>query len=239
MNQHKRYGLIGRHIDYSFSPNYFNNKFEKEERNAEYLLCDIERIEDFQNLELANIFDGLNVTQPYKESIIPFLMELDSIANEIQAVNCIDCRNKKKIKGFNTDVIGFRESIRPLLTKDHQNALIFGTGGAAKAAQFALKQLNRNVQLVTRTSQVNCLTYEELFIGEFDIIINATPIGLHKEDRLPIQYHEIGKKHVVFDMIYHHETYLLQQAKQQGAVTKNGLEMLEIQAEESWKIWHQ
>jgi len=236
----KTYGLIGKNISYSFSRKYFNNKFKNENiLNSQYINFDTDNL-----LELNNIFNinnyGFNVTIPYKETIIPYLDSLDFHAEQIGAINTIKIENGKKI-GFNTDWIGFKKSIEPLLKLHHTKALILGTGGASKAVIYALKQLQIQTLIVSRNGET---TYEDLskeIIQNHTIIINCTPVGTFPNaDSAPeIPYQFITKNHLVYDLIYNPaETLFLKKCKENGAVTKNGLEMLEIQAEESWKIWN-
>lgn len=236
----KTYGLIGKNISYSFSRNYFNNKFKNENiSNSQYLNFDIDN-----PLELNNIFNknnyGFNVTIPYKEAIIPYLDSLDFHAEQIGAINTIKIENGKKI-GFNTDWIGFKKSLEPLLKPHHKKALILGTGGASKAVIYALKQSQIETLIVSRNGET---TYEDLseeIIQNHTIIINCTPVGTFPNtDSAPeIPYQFITKNHLIYDLIYNPaETLFLKKCKENGSTTKNGLEMLEIQAEESWKIWN-
>jgi len=236
----KTYGLIGKNISYSFSRKYFNNKFKNENiLNSQYINFDTDNL-----LELNNIFNinnyGFNVTIPYKETIIPYLDSLDFHAEQIGAINTIKIENGKKI-GFITDWIGFKKSIEPLLKLHHTKALILGTGGASKAVIYALKQLQIQTLIVSRNGET---TYEDLskeIIQNHTIIINCTPVGTFPDTDLApeIPYQFITKNHLVYDLIYNPaETLYLKKCKENGAVTKNGLQMLEIQAEESWKIWN-
>lgn len=236
----KIYGLIGKNISYSFSQNHFNNKFKNENiLNSQYINFDIDNLSELNNIFNINNY-GFNVTIPYKETIIPYLDSLDYHAEQIGAVNTIKIENEKKI-GFNTDWIGFKKSIEPLLKLHHTKALILGTGGASKAVIYALKQLQIETLIVSRNGET---TYEDLskeIIQNHTIIINCTPVGTFPNtDSAPeIPYQFITKNHLVYDLIYNPaETLFLKKCKENGAVTKNGLEMLEIQAEESWKIWN-
>ncbi|KAA5537751.1 shikimate dehydrogenase family protein [Paenimyroides baculatum] len=236
----KTYGLIGKKIGYSFSRNYFNNKFKNENRlNSQYINFDIDNLSELNNIFNINNY-GFNVTIPYKETIIPYLDSLDFHAEKIGAVNTIQIKKGKKI-GFNTDWIGFKKSLEPLLKPHHKKALILGTGGASKAVIYALKQLQIQTLIVSRNGET---TYEDLseeIIQNNTIIINCTPVGTFPNtDSAPeIPYQFITKNHLVYDLIYNPaETLFLKKSKENGAVTKNGLEMLEIQAEESWKIWN-
>lgn len=236
------YGLIGKELTHSFSPKYFSNKFLAENIIAKYNLFPLNDIKEFSNLLKENKFlKGLNVTIPYKESIIPFLNEIDKTASDINAVNTIKFTDNKLI-GFNTDVIGFEKSLKPLLKNHHKKALIFGTGGASKAVCFVLKKLKIKYKIVSRKkSFLQYNQIDKVLLKEYSILINTTPLGMFPniERKININYNGISNKHLVYDLIYNPlETTFLFSAKQQGAIIKNGLEMLEIQAEESWKLWN-
>lgn len=236
----KTYGLIGKNISYSFSRNYFANKFKKEDiKNSQYINFDIDNLSELNNIFNTNNF-GFNVTIPYKEVIIPYLDSLDFHAEKIGAVNTIKIENEKKI-GFNTDWIGFKKSIEPLLNSHHTKALILGTGGASKAVIYALDQLKIETLMVSRYGEISYEDLSEEIIQNHAIIINCTPVGTFPNvDAAPeIPYHFITKNHLAYDLIYNPaETLFLKKCKEKGAVVKNGLEMLEIQAEASWKIWN-
>ena len=244
MEDIKTYGIIGKSLTHSFSPSYFKEKFERENiQDSQYLSFPLANIQDFPKLLEGYNISGLNVTIPYKQEIIPFLDELRGAAEEIQAVNCI-AFEKGKLIGYNTDVIGFERSIEPLLNDGHSYAMIMGTGGAAQAAAFVLRKLHIDYTFVSRQNNDEFLSYEvaEALLSEFPIIINTTPLGTHpNEEDCPLSFFDgIGKEHLVYDLIYNPETTkLLAQCADRGATIKNGLEMLEIQAEESWKIWNQ
>jgi shikimate dehydrogenase len=240
-----QFGLVGKNISYSFSKGYFGEKFEKLNLlDYSYDNLDIQNIEDFPEFIKQNpTISGLNVTIPYKEAIIPFLDKLSKRATEIGAVNTIKITKSGKLKGFNTDYIGFQKSIEPLLNVNHKKALILGTGGASKAVAYALKQLGIPYLFVSRTvlgvaigyNQINEKTFEE-----FQIIINCTPVGTFPNTNTcpEIPYEFFTSNHLAFDLIYNPaETLFLKKAKEQGAIVKNGLEMLTLQAEKSWKIW--
>lgn len=236
----KTYGLIGKNISYSFSRKYFKNKFKNEGvSNSQYINFDIDNLSELNNIFNINNY-GFNVTIPYKETIIPYLDSLDFHAEKIGAVNTIKIENGKKI-GFNTDWIGFKKSIEPLLKSHHTKALILGTGGASKAVMYALDQLKIEYLIVSRNGKT---TYEDLseeIIQNHTIIINCTPVGTFPNvDSAPvIPYNFITNNHLAYDLIYNpSETIFLKKCKEKGAVIKNGLEMLEIQAEESWEIWN-
>lgn len=237
------YGLIGKKLDYSFSPAYFNKKFEKEGLSScRYELFPLDEIQDFLALVQARDLDGLNVTIPYKQAIIPFLDELSEDAKAIGAVNCIAFKGNRLI-GHNTDVVGFERSLTPLLRgQTSQSALVFGTGGASNAITFVLNKLNIPYKLVSRNPKTNAIGYAkaEKQLRDYSLIINTTPVGTYPNMQdCPLNSLEgVGKNHLVYDLIYNPAiTSLLEQSSALGARTKNGQEMLEIQAEESWKIW--
>lgn len=243
----RKFGLIGKNISYSFSRNYFKNKFKKENiDDATYVNFDLENILHFdeQTKKLTDIA-GFNVTIPYKESIIPYLDKLNKKAKEIGAVNTIKISKKGKFVGYNTDYYGFKKSLKPHLKKHHKKALILGTGGASKAVAYALRQLDIDYGFVSRTSSSNVrYTYDSLtedIVSSHSILINCTPLGTHPniEDCPNIPYQGISKKHILFDLIYNPElTTFLSMGKVQKATIINGLQMLELQAEKAWRIWN-
>lgn len=236
----KQFGLIGKNIAYSFSKNYFADKFKRENSlDTHYELFDLQEIKEVEKLFENPKLKGFNVTIPYKEKIIDYLDELSPEAKEIGAVNCVKIIGSKRI-GFNTDAYGFKESIRPLLAKQHQKALIFGDGGAAKAIQFALKQLEIEFQVVSRRGDFQYTDLDQKTLQSHLILINTTPLGTYPnlEQKPEIPYEFIGPKHLVFDLIYNPEkTKFLKLAEKKGAQIKNGYEMLVLQAEKSWEIW--
>lgn len=242
----KKLGLIGKNINYSFSQNYFKKKFEVEQINTiySYQNFDIENINQFPEILKKNPeLIGLNVTIPYKQSIIPFLDELSVNAKEIGAVNTIKITSTGKLIGDNTDYLGFNKSLEPLLKNYHEKALILGTGGAAKAISFGLKKLNIESKFVSRNAEYGSLSYQELnqeIFNDYQIIINCTPLGTFPDvELLPnIPYQFFTPKHIAFDLIYNPEkTQFLTRAESNGAVIKNGYDMLVYQADEAWKIW--
>ncbi|WGD33990.1 shikimate dehydrogenase [Olleya sp. YS] len=246
-NHMRNFGLIGKDISYSFSQNYFTLKFKDEDiTDATYQNFDIQSIEDFkQQVLTTNNLAGLNVTIPYKESIIPFLDRLDKKAKKIGAVNTIKFTKKGNLKGYNTDIYGFKKSIKPHLKKHHKLALILGTGGASKAIAFVLKELNITYHFVSREASNNTkYTYDSLThedISQHQIIINCSPVGTFPNvDEAPnIPYQGITAKYILFDLIYNpSETLFLKHGKSKGAVTINGYNMLVFQAEKSWQIWN-
>ena len=243
----KRYGLLGKELSYSFSADYFSEKFSTENiNNSEYLNFEIDTIEGFpEQLAKNKNLSGLNVTIPYKESVIPYLDEIDSVAAAIGAVNTIKFEANGKLIGYNTDVIGFRNSIKPFLDPNHTRALIFGTGGASKAIAYVLSNLGIPFYFVSRNpssaKEINYTDLDSSSIESFRFLINCTPLGTfpNVNEIIPIDTNAIGAKHLVYDLVYNpKESNLLKIAKQQGAIAVNGLSMLKIQAEESWRIWN-
>lgn len=242
----KRFGLLGRNISYSFSKGYFTDKFNNENfAGCTYENFDIPEITAFPEV-IKNTSDlkGLNVTIPYKETVIPFLDKLSKKAAIISAVNTIKITKKGKLKGYNTDYYGFKKSLQPLLQPHHKKALILGTGGASKGVAFALDELDIPYTFVSREAKENGIDYDRINATTFDnyqIIINATPVGTSPNvEAFPlIPYEFFTDKHIAYDLIYNPaETQFLKKAKQQGAQIKNGLDMLIFQAEKAWKIWN-
>jgi len=226
----QKYGLIGRYLGHSFSAEYFREKIAREGADAVYVPLEIATID-----ALPTDWDGYSVTIPYKEAILPYLDELDDTARAIGAVNVVKGR-----KGYNTDWIGFVKSIRPLLLPTDRKALVLGTGGAAKAVVYGLKQLGIEAETVSRHKS---LTYTDLkaeAMQEWQVIVNCTPVGMWpKTDECPqIPYEGLTEAHLLFDCIYNpEETQFLRRGRERGARTKNGMEMLLRQADEAWKIW--
>ncbi|WP_338645371.1 shikimate dehydrogenase [Flavobacterium sp. KS-LB2] len=242
----KRFGLLGRNISYSFSKGYFTDKFNNENfAGCTYENFDISEITAFPEV-IKNTLDlkGLNVTIPYKETVIPFLNKLSKKATIIGAVNTIKITKKGKLKGYNTDYYGFKKSLQPLLQAHHKKALILGTGGASKGVAFALDELDIPYTFVSREAKENGIDYDRINATTFDnyqIIINATPVGTSPNvEAFPLlPYEFFTDKHIAYDLIYNPaETQFLKKAKQQGAQIKNGLDMLIFQAEKAWKIWN-
>src|SRR6478672_3178941 len=242
----KRFGLIGKTLSHSFSKNYFTQKFAREHiDNCRYDLFELQTIEDLPALLLSNPdLEGLNVTIPYKQEVIPFLDEASDVVKEIGACNCIKITGGK-LKGFNTDVVGFKRSLEAHLQPGHDKALILGSGGAARAVQYALKELGIEYKLVSRRKTGEGLGYEDIgeeILKKYSIIINTTPLGMYPnvDDAPPIPYEYVSSRHLLFDLIYNPEkTKFLQNGEEQGARIANGHEMLILQAEESWRIWNQ
>lgn len=238
-----QYGLIGYPLQHSFSPGYFAAKFAKEGIDAGYTAYPLDAISTFPQLLHEHPLRGLNVTIPYKQAVIPYIDELDTAAKAIGAVNCIDIRSGIT-KGYNTDVIGFKDSLVPLLQPQHTNALVLGTGGASMAVKYVLDELGIEYLNVSRDKKADVVTYTELSsdtIASYTLIINTTPLGMypHTDECPGLPYGAIGKQHLLYDLIYNpQETLFLSKGKAQGAAIKNGLEMLHQQAEAAWQIWN-
>lgn len=242
----KRFGLLGRNIHYSFSKGYFTDKFKSENFDGcIYENFDIPEIAAFHKI-IKNTIDlkGLNVTIPYKETVIPFLDKLSKKAAIIGAVNTIKITGKGKLKGYNTDYYGFKKSLKPLLQPHHKRALILGTGGASKGVAYALDELGIFYTFVSRETKDNAIDYNTINATTFDnyqIIINSTPVGtspnINASPSIPYEY--FTEKHIAFDLIYNPaETQFLKNAKAYGAQIKNGLDMLIFQAEKAWTVWN-
>lgn len=238
------YALVGKNIAYSFSRNYFKEKFKREGiTNSQYINFDIQSLEQLPELLLTtpNV-KGLNVTIPYKREIIPFLQTIDPTAEAIGAVNTVKITPQGLI-GFNTDCYGFSESLRPLLQPYHTQALILGTGGASGAVAYALKQLGIAYRFVSRTPREGQLSYNQLtpeILQTHQLIINCTPLGTYPtvDEYPPIPYQYITSVHLLYDLIYNPpQTAFLAQGVQRDATTTNGQRMLELQAEKSWELW--
>lgn len=241
----RRYGLIGFPLSHSFSQKYFTEKFEREKiTDAEFVNFSIPEVEDVEKIFSSdNSLKGLAVTIPYKKSILPYLDELSNEVKHIKACNCIKIDNGKKT-GFNTDIIGFQKSFIKKLQPHHTRALILGTGGASLAVEFVLKELGIEYLFVSRSASANAITYadlkKEIFL-RYNIIINCTPLGTfpNVDDAPALPYQFLNKAHYLFDLVYNPPlTQFLKFGKKTGAIFQNGYEMLEIQAEENWKIWN-
>ena len=244
MKKSRKFGLIGKNIDYSFSKKYFSEKFKKENLDCTYSNFDIENISLIESILQKNGISGYNVTIPYKQEIIKFLDEIDEVAKAIGAVNTIKKIDNKNI-GFNTDNIGFEKSLIPLIeNKKPDSALILGGGGASKAVKYVLKKFKINYSTVSRKEGKSEFIYENLndvIINRFKMIINCSPVGTFPNiNKCPnIPYKHLTKEHVLYDLVYNPiESLFLRRGRELGCKTKNGLEMLEIQANESWRIWN-
>lgn len=240
----KAYGLIGRSLKHSFSKAYFEKKFEAMGIDSSYTNFEIENISDVRDIIGKNrAIEGLNVTIPYKQSILPFLDEVDSAAETIGAVNTIHIHNGKW-KGYNTDYYGFMTSLKPFLENIHNRALILGSGGASLAIQYALRMLDIPFHVVSREKGKADLTYDEInenVVKACKLIINTSPLGMYPDvESFPaIPYEFITSDHLVYDLVYNpEESKFLRLANEHGALTMNGLDMLKHQAEKAWKIWN-
>ena len=243
-----KYGLIGYPLGHSFSIGYFNEKFQNECIDATYENFEIPSIENLTEILDSNPeLKGLNVTIPYKEKVISYLDSISPEARAIGAVNVIKVThkgNKTELKGYNSDVIGFTQSIEPLLERYHRKALVLGTGGASKAIIFSLKSLGIETLTVSRYERHGCLRYEDItpeMIKEYNVIVNCTPCGMYPQtDDCPnLPYEAMDSHTLLYDLIYNpDETLFLKKGKAQGATVKNGLEMLLLQAFASWNFWN-
>ncbi len=243
----KKLGLLGKNIGYSFSRNYFGNKFKNLniENEFTYENFDIQTINEFPAILKKNPdLIGLNVTIPYKEVIIPFLDELSENAKQIGAVNTIKISAEGKLFGDNTDYYGFNKCLEPLLKDYHKKALLLGTGGAAKAVAFGLQLLDIESTYVSREANQNRISYQDInqtTFQDYQIVINCTPLGTFPKIELfpDIPYQYFTPNHIAFDLIYNpEETEFLKRAKTSGAIIKNGHDMLIFQAEKAWEIWN-
>lgn len=248
--EEKVYGLIGFPLVHSFSRTYFNQKFESEGINARYVNFEIPDIGDLMEVLSENPgLAGLNVTIPYKQQVIPYLSELDPLARRIGAVNVIKIiRGKKendfKLKGYNSDCHAFADSLRPMLKKCHRGALVLGSGGASRAVCVGLEELGVKPQVVSRTPGEGVITYADItpeVMAAHKVIVNTTPLGMypHVDECPDIPYHLMDSDYLCYDLLYNpEETLFMKRAASYGAETKNGLEMLLLQAFESWDIWN-
>jgi shikimate dehydrogenase len=239
------YGLIGKKLGHSFSKRYFTEKFEREGiADATYELYELATIAELpQLLQNQPELVGLNVTVPYKETVIPFLDELDEAAARIGAVNTIKI-TAGKTKGYNTDYIGFRDSLEPFYpATQNSRALVLGTGGASKAVVAALQDLQINYTILSRQAGQGQLTYADLtpeLLKQYQLIVNTTPLGMYPavENCPELPYEALSAQHYLYDLVYNPEqTLFLGKGKSAGAQTINGLQMLYGQAEAAWKIW--
>ncbi len=242
-----RFGLVGENISYSFSQQYFSEKFKiLKLEDHEYQNFDIAAIDNFLTVvSKVEGLKGMNVTIPYKEAVLPYLDEIDNEAKKIGAVNTIKILKKGKLKGYNTDVYGFGESLRPFLKQHHTKALILGTGGASKAVKFVLEKNGIEVLFVSRSPKnEHEISYEDLsksIINTHTILVNCTPLGTHpivdESPNIPYQY--LSSKHLLYDLIYNPpRTTFLKKGLEKGVQITNGLKMLTLQAEKSWEIWN-
>jgi len=247
----KTYGLVGYRLGYSFSKGFFTEKFEKENlKEHEYVNFELDTIDEFPAIfEKNDHIAGLNCTIPYKQQIVPFLDEIDEEAETVGAINTVKIirdETKVKLKGFNTDIYGFENSLKPMLNEKQRKALILGTGGASKAIKYILEKLGMNYVSASIEEQLNEneIRYEQIdeaLLRDYLVVINATPLGTFpKVDTCPnIPYEFLTADHVLFDLVYNpEETLFMKKGKEKGATVKNGLEMLHLQAIKAWEIWN-
>jgi len=243
----RKFGLIGNPLAQSFSKKYFTAKFEKEGIDASYDLFELQDIREFTALLETPDLCGLNVTIPYKEKVMPYLHELDETAAEIGAVNVIKFirhNNTLRLKGYNSDAIGFETSLLPYVKDYHRKALILGTGGASKAIDYVLLRLGIKTTFVSRTAKPGMLTYAQLtqdILREHLLIVNSTPVGSfpHWDECPDIPYEFLTDHHLLFDAVYNPaETVFLRKGREQGATGLNGEGMLIGQALAAWEIWN-
>ena len=245
-----KYGLIGYPLGHSFSISYFNQKFSDEGINAKYVNYEIASLDELEGVISSNPeLKGLNVTIPYKEKVMEYLDSITPEARAIGAVNVIRISHEGKdvkLKGYNSDVIGFTQSIEPMLEKKwHKKALILGTGGASKAINFGLKNLGLETVFVSRYERPGTIQYQNItpeVIKEYNVIVNCTPLGMYpKTEECPnLPYEAMDHHTILYDLIYNpDETLFMKKGAQYGANVKNGLEMLLLQAFASWEFWHE
>ena len=243
-----KYGLIGYPLGHSFSVSYHNQRFADEGINAKYINFEIPSIDELPEVLGSNPeLKGLNVTIPYKEKVIEFLDYISPEARAIGAVNVIRVIHEGKnikLKGYNSDVIGFTQSIEPMLESHHKQALVLGTGGASKAVAYGLKSLGVEPVFVSRYERPGTIQYDSItpeVVHEYPVIVNCTPLGMFpKIDTCPqLPYEALDDKNILYDLIYNpDETLFMRLGARQGAAVKNGLEMLLLQAFASWEFWN-
>ncbi len=241
----RTFGLIGKRLDYSFSPGYFSQKFKTNKiKDAEYRLFPLNRIEEVLKLKEIKSLKGFNVTIPYKSEIIPFLDKVDRSARVIGAVNTVKL-NRGKWIGYNTDVYGFKKSLQGFyLGKKPKRALILGTGGASKAVKYVLDELAISSKFVSRNKAYNRFSYDDMShkrLSYYRLIINTTPLGTYPkiEEAPNINSENLTPEHLIYDLVYNPEkTLFLDRAEARGCRIKNGLEMLHLQADRAWEIWN-
>ena len=236
----RTFALIGNNLSHSFSEMFFKKKFKKEKIiKTKYINLELKDIKNIRSLIFNHKLSGLNVTVPFKQKIIPLLDDVSKEVKKIGAVNTIEIK-QKKIIGHNTDIIGFKKSIIPLLN-NRNKALILGDGGSAQAVKFVLSDLNIDYQTVTRNSVFDYCDINKKIIEKYSIIVNTTPLGMFPQTKKcpKIPFDLLSKQHLLFDLIYNpQETLFLKNGKKYNCEIKNGYEMLKIQAEESWNIWN-
>lgn len=244
-----KYGLIGYPLGHSFSISYHNQRFADEGINAKYVNFEIPSIDELPEVLSSNPeLKGLNVTIPYKEKVMEFLDYISPKARAVGAVNVIKVIHEGKniiLKGYNSDVIGFTESIEPMLEPCHKKALILGTGGASKAVNYGLRSLGLETVYVSRYERPNTIQYDKItpdVVREYNVIVNCTPVGMypHSDECPLLPYEAMDENNILYDLIYNpDETLFMKRGAQHGAQTKNGLEMLLLQAFASWEFWNE
>lgn len=240
----RKFGLIGKSLSHSFSKTFFENYFSLNKIEASFDNYDFQNSENLKAFLSRKEVLGCSVTIPYKEQIIPFLDDLAEEAKEVGAVNCIKLENNRWV-GYNTDVFGFKQSIKPFLTNKHEKALVIGTGGAAKAVAYVLKEIGIEVLYISRTPKKrNEFGFEDIneyMLKACKLIVNTTPVGMFPNDHetIPFPFSFLTSEHLVVDLIYNpEETLFLKEAKANGAMILNGASMLKEQALKSWDIWN-
>ena len=239
------YGLIGYPLGHSFSRKFFTEKFEKEGIDAQYLNFEIPSIEEFPKTIKNNpTLRGLNVTIPYKQQVMQYLDDISEEAKAIGAVNVVKV-GKEGLTGYNSDVIGFVNSIKPLLKSHHKKALILGTGGASKAIRYGLEEkLGIETLFVSRKAHEGIITYKDVtadMLQEYEVIVNCSPVGMfpHANECPSLPYEAMNAAHLLYDLVYNpEETLFMKEGAARGATVKNGLEMLHLQALASWDFWN-
>ncbi len=244
----RKFGLIGYPLEHSFSSEYFNSKFIREAIDAKYMNYPLQSIDELEAVLDDNPdLEGLNVTIPYKKAVLTYLHGIEEKADAANAVNVIRIRGKgkmRRLEGFNTDIDGFLLSLKPLLNRRIRRAMILGTGGAAGAVKTALTYLGIEYITVSRSPDKDGLTYSDMEAGiitGFGLIVNTTPLGMYPDTASypPLPYDMLGEGTVLYDLVYNpEETAFMKLGRERGCIVKNGLEMLQIQAEKAWEIWN-
>jgi shikimate dehydrogenase len=244
----RKFGLIGYPLGHSFSKKYFTEKFSREHiKGCSYENYPLTNISQITDLIRDNELEGLNVTIPYKSSVIKFLDKIDPEAEAIGALNVIKIKRttgKTELRGFNSDMTGIMDTLIPVLSPEIKNALVLGTGGSSKAVCYVLTKLNIHYTLISREKQSFCLTYSDInseILGKTRLIINTTPLGMYPETKSKpdLNYDLLGSRHILFDLVYNPEiTEFLKIGKERGCTVLSGIKMLHSQAERSWGIWN-
>ncbi|MBN4082119.1 shikimate dehydrogenase [bacterium AH-315-B15] len=244
MSDFAKYGLIGKSLQHSFSSDYFRNKFEESRIQATYENIEIPDASMIPEILESKRYSGLNVTIPFKEAVVEFLDEIDGTVQETGAANTLHFSNGKW-KGYNTDLYGFKQTIKPFLEPHHERAIILGTGGAAKSVAHVLEELGSDVIYISRNPReddhFSYGTMNDQMIASCKLIVNCTPVGMfpNDEEEVQIPYDHLGPRHLCIDLIYNpKETVFLRNSKKKGATVMNGETMLHQQAEKAWEIWN-